>query len=247
MEIYNNTLLKLIVRQGVNPDRIKILLTSGELGYTTDTERLYVGNGTLSGGVVVGNKFKGSSTDITTLSPCEIGDYVFDPDKRNFYVLNSGDGSDINDWILTGGVYVTGDSYINISNDNTITLNPLSSYSISEDLLSHPLMLTSGKISLDSTAIQNANLYVKFNGLSGATEEFSKLITSSTRLSSGHYRFTYGPLSTTNLIPQTQIIGYDALGYYPRTTFISNSSCDVEILNNVGDKTDANITLLISY
>ena len=38
IEILQNTLLKLIVRQGSDSDRKNILLDAGELGYTTDAK-----------------------------------------------------------------------------------------------------------------------------------------------------------------------------------------------------------------
>ena len=39
IEILENTLLKLLVRRGTDYDRQQITLDSGELGYTTDTQR----------------------------------------------------------------------------------------------------------------------------------------------------------------------------------------------------------------
>ena len=39
VEILENTLLKLLVRRGTDSDRRNIILTDGELGYTTDTDR----------------------------------------------------------------------------------------------------------------------------------------------------------------------------------------------------------------
>jgi hypothetical protein len=45
IEIYENTLLKLIVRQGPDSQRKQIILDAGELGYSTDTKRLYIGDG----------------------------------------------------------------------------------------------------------------------------------------------------------------------------------------------------------
>jgi len=53
IEIFENTLLKLLVRRGANVDRQNIILSEGELGYTTDTKRLYVGDGQTLGGNLV--------------------------------------------------------------------------------------------------------------------------------------------------------------------------------------------------
>ena len=45
---------KIKIRRGSNTDRKLIILDSGELGYTIDPNRVYVGNGTLKGGSSVG-------------------------------------------------------------------------------------------------------------------------------------------------------------------------------------------------
>ena len=50
IEILENTLIKLLVRRGTDADRKNIVLEAGELGYTTDMERLFVGDGTTAGG-----------------------------------------------------------------------------------------------------------------------------------------------------------------------------------------------------
>jgi hypothetical protein len=148
MEIFQNTLLQLIVRQGLNTDRKKIVLKSGELGYTTDTERLFVGNGSLSGGLVIGNLFKGSVPDVTTLSPCEVGDIAFDTDKNLLRRVKINDGSSLSDWESIAGLYSSANNKISISDSNIITLNPLSANSVALDLLSSPLSLSAGKIIL---------------------------------------------------------------------------------------------------
>ena len=43
IEILENTLLKLLVRRGSDNDRQQVLLSEGELGYTTDSKRLFIG------------------------------------------------------------------------------------------------------------------------------------------------------------------------------------------------------------
>jgi hypothetical protein len=404
MVITQDTVLKLVFRQGSDNDRKHIVFTSGEPAYSTNTRRLYVGNGALSGGDVVGNLFLGYDTTLGSLatnkSPAVIGDFGFVTDTNKLYALSSNNGSLTTDWKQIGGIYTSGDNYINISQSNVLTLNPLSANSVAQDLIKGPIILDSGRISLSAkipfetvstktitvssglkgivdgvdvsgnavnplssnliislsskipfqtvstktiTAssglysvvdgivntgiafnslssnfiiglrplsaysastdfvkgpiiidsgkialssnipiqsvsnktitvssglyatsngidctntsvnslssdiiIKSNQLYVRYNGLSGVTQAFSQGM-ASTRLSAGHYRFAYGPLGTSSLIPNVQIIGEDALGYVPRVTNISNSSCDVQILSGNGAKTDANIVLLISY
>jgi len=99
IEILENTLLKLLVRRGTNADRKQITLESGELGYTTDTKRLFAGDGTTVGGILVGNKYKGSAGNITTLAPVDVGDYVYDSDDNILYVCTTNDGSSQGDWL----------------------------------------------------------------------------------------------------------------------------------------------------
>jgi len=309
MEIFQNTLLQLIIRQGLNSDRKKIVLKSGELGYTTDTERLFIGNGSLSGGQVVGNLFKGISTDITTLSPCEVGDFAFDSDKNKLYRLKINNGSNLSDWELIGGVYTSGDNYILISTDNKLTLNPLSAGSVSTNLLNSPLGLSGGKITLNPLSagyvssdlvesplyvedgrikfgnvaindvstntltvssgltmvangvpatgtavnplstniyIESNQIYAKYNGIA-LSAEYSKNITSVSRLSAGHYRFSYLNKPTSFMIPTVQLFGNSYWDYQIRTISINLSSCDVKILSGGSVPSDAIFTLLINY
>lgn len=65
IEITENTVIRNLIRKGTNADRETITLASGELGFSTDGERVFIGNGTAQGGtaagdyLVVGNKFLG--------------------------------------------------------------------------------------------------------------------------------------------------------------------------------------------
>ena len=165
MEILQNTILKLVVRQGADADRKTIILDSGELGYTTDTYRLFVGDGFLSGGNVTGNLFKGSAPTITDviLWPSEIGDTAFASDTNKLYALQSGSGSLSANWLLIGGVYTSNTPYISISDDNKLTLNALSANSISLDAVSSPITINSGRITLTPLP---AN-YISSDALSG--------------------------------------------------------------------------------
>lgn len=150
MEIFQNSIIKLVVRQGPNADREHIILGSGELGYTNDTNRLFVGDGFLSGGHVTGNLFQGSAATITDVSlwPALYGDSAFATDTNKFYILTQGDGSSLSDWLLVGGIYSSGHSQLSISNDNKITLNPISSGFISNDAITSRFYINSGRLDL---------------------------------------------------------------------------------------------------
>ena len=68
IEILENTLLRLIVRRGLESERTAALLDDGELGYTTDTKRLWIGDGVNAGGSVAGNLFRGCVADQTAVN-----------------------------------------------------------------------------------------------------------------------------------------------------------------------------------
>ena len=122
IEILENTLLKLLVRRGTNADRQQITLQSGELGYTTDTERLYIGNSTTAGGIVVGNKYKGSTADVTTLVSIVTGDYAYDTTNRTLKVCARGTGAEADDWITVSNYTSAGNATLNIDSQGLIAV-----------------------------------------------------------------------------------------------------------------------------
>jgi hypothetical protein len=153
MEIFQNTLIKLVVRQGSDSDRKRVLLTSGEPAYTTDTRRFFVGNGVLSGGDLVGNLYQGDFTggDPSTVEPAEIGDLAYDTDSRKLYRLKYLNTGFLSSWSQIGGVYISGDSKIVISSDNEVTLAALSANSLDADVVQAPIIMNAGKIGLSAT------------------------------------------------------------------------------------------------
>jgi microcystin-dependent protein len=107
IEILQNTLLKLIVRQGSDSDRQNILLDAGELGYTTDGKRLFVGDGSEKGGSVVGNKYLGEGNPVS-FSDAQVGDLAF---YNGFlYKFNGVDYINPANWRVVGSVYTAGNS-----------------------------------------------------------------------------------------------------------------------------------------
>jgi hypothetical protein len=55
INVTSDTVVKIIIRRGTDLDRQNITLYSGELGYTVDTKRLFIGDGVTQGGILVGN------------------------------------------------------------------------------------------------------------------------------------------------------------------------------------------------
>lgn len=125
-QIFNNTLLKILFRQGTDNERLNVTLNSGEPGFTTDTNRMFVGNGIDQGGVLVGNKFLGFTTNITSVAPGEVGDTVYNTDTNILYTLETNDGSNLGDWRASGGRGIDSNTTQSISGsriDNLVRIN----------------------------------------------------------------------------------------------------------------------------
>ena len=83
IEILENTITKLLFRRGTDSDRQAVTLSLGEPGFTTDTKRLFVGDGVTTGGVVAGNKYLGQVSVPTSITTALTGDLCY-ATKNNF-------------------------------------------------------------------------------------------------------------------------------------------------------------------
>ena len=159
IEILENTLLKLLVRRGTNYDREQVTLETGELGYTTDTKRLYIGDGVTIGGTIVGNKWAGSAANLTTLAPVATGDYGYDTDNREFKICTKGSGSVAADWVTVATYLSASNPTITIDANNRIAVGTLSAGNFSLNAIGNSLTLdTSSAIAL-SSAISVDTIY----------------------------------------------------------------------------------------
>jgi hypothetical protein len=158
IEIYENTLLKLIVRQGPNSQRKQIVLDVGELGYSTDTERLYIGDGVNAGGNPAGNIFKGEQTTLAGIASTygadsEVGDLAFATNDGYLYKLTTLPGTNSANWTAIGGIYKAGNGSIVISN-TSVTVGQISADNIHPSAAAAPIYINpanSNKLSLSST------------------------------------------------------------------------------------------------
>ena len=224
MELYQNTIIKLIVRQGSDSERKHILLEKGEPAYTTDTERLYVGNGSLSGGNVVGNLFRGSAPypNDPSLVPAVEGDFAYGTVAKCLYRLNQNDGTLLTDWAQVAvGELVEGDDYINVDGVGTLSLNPLSASMINNDALdsSGGLIINSGRLKI------NVSDPIEING-NTITATMSSFYNSIYPIGSIY-------LTTTSTNPGT---------YFTNTTWTQKSKG--RFLAGVGTGVDANLSSL---
>ena len=89
ININSNTVVRIIVRRGSDIERQYATLSQGELGYTIDTKRLFVGDGVNKGGIVVGNVFLGRVTTIGEIAQAQPGDTAFETSTGTLYAFQS--------------------------------------------------------------------------------------------------------------------------------------------------------------
>ena len=97
------TIIKLKVRRGTDAQRKTVTLEQGEVGYTTDTKRVFVGDGTVLGGNIIGNivhsplTTPGARTGLTTAVK---GDLVYE--NNLLYQLSGTNYNQISAWGFVG-------------------------------------------------------------------------------------------------------------------------------------------------
>jgi microcystin-dependent protein len=211
IEILENTLLKLLVRRGIDIDRQNITLAEGELGYVTDTKKLYIGDGSTQGGILVSNKFLGSVSDHTTLVEAVAGDLAYNTTNNKLYVKT------VSGWDAVGGVYEAGDGSVIIDGNNLVTVGQLSAGNVSSDMLGNSLELDSNnRISLSGLAISTDSVVSRNGGYLKLPQKLS--------INSVNYNWPSGGTGS-NLFLQTNTTG--ELSWAPATaptTFFFNST-----------------------
>lgn len=75
IQITKNTRIKQRVRSGTDLERKQIQFSLGELAWTTDSKRLYVGDGSKLGGNPVTNRFRGEISTWQTTLNYDVGDF----------------------------------------------------------------------------------------------------------------------------------------------------------------------------
>jgi hypothetical protein len=102
IEILENTITKLLFRRGTDSERQSVTFNLGEPAFTTDSKRLFVGDGTTAGGIVVGNKFlgiyaEGSIATVASFKPLT-GDYFFNTTASSMYFLSGSNSAQLSSW-----------------------------------------------------------------------------------------------------------------------------------------------------
>ena len=113
-------IVKQKVRRGLESQRILITLDQGELGYTTDSKRLFVGDGSIIGGTVVGSRNFTPITSNKTGLQAYVGDIVVE--NSLMWQLTASNSAALSSWSYVGpaidGITInfTGSNALQIAN-----------------------------------------------------------------------------------------------------------------------------------
>ncbi len=155
-------IVKLKLRRGTDSQRESVVLEQGELGYTTDSKRVFVGDGFLSGGNVLGAKnhppmYIGTRTD---LAEAVTGDMVYEDNL--LYQLSGTDATQLSAWTFVGtrtdGTTIDYNAGLLELKDNSITIDKVAS----------DFVVPNGGIELTPTglsaAVDNATITINSSG-----------------------------------------------------------------------------------
>lgn len=221
IEIFENSLLRLLVRRGTDADRQGALLSQGELGYTTDTKKLYVGDGSTVGGILIGNVFAGTNNDVTTFTGASVGDLAYDSDSKVLYRLVATPANIISNWEIIGGVYGADNTTILQSLANTFSVGVISAANIDTNIVGNSLTFTGGKIGLNSQTIST-------NAIVASTTDYLSL---PSKLSINNIQYEWPAATSQNLFLTTDVAGKLswAQPLQPATLFVPGTASQLPV------------------
>jgi hypothetical protein len=165
----NIEISKLKTRRGTNDQRKRVIFDQGEIVSTVDTNRLFLGTGTLSGGVAVGSKIHAPITNYSSLSNivAEVGDLAYA--NNLFYQLTASPSTNINNW-MSAGTKFDSDLFSYDSNNNIIlNLSSLSAIHIDPVTVSNGIKISGGilqsNFNTKSLQISSYQLSLKASGI----------------------------------------------------------------------------------
>ena len=207
-------IVKLKLRRGTDAQRQTVTLEQGELGYTTDNKRVWVGDGFTIGGTTVGNIAHqplsvNTRTDLTT---AVTGDIVYEDNL--LYQLSGTDATTLSSWgfigsrpddlsieynpsnqlhIVAGSITAAKLSSDVIATNGGLAFNPVQGLSANVDGTSITVSNT-GQLSVIGGNISSSNVG---NGLSGGSGEVLGVDTTSSFTFAGtKLEFANAPSST---------------------------------------------------
>jgi len=95
------SIVKIKVRRGSNSDRRRVVLDEGEIGFTTDTQRLFIGDGNTLGGINIANNYLGQGQRETFATALPF-DTVWDTVEKNLFVLSGTNPLSAANWFNVG-------------------------------------------------------------------------------------------------------------------------------------------------
>jgi len=240
----NISIIKLKIRRGTDTQRKTVVLNQGELGYTIDTNRLFVGTGTLSGGLAASNKFLGVYSNYSTLSTINAQQGDTAVAKNILYALSGTDYSNIVNWKSIHPVYSNLFTY-DVNNNVTIANNSLTFTQINSSIAGNGLQVSGGLLTLNVNPsyfdISGSQLVLASNSVS-ATNIASSTIGNGLQggggsqitlnVSPSSFGFNSGQLQLT-AIPDNSIV---------YTSFNSNAIGDGLQLNGITTKLETILT-----
>ena len=148
------TIIKLKIRRGTDAQRRTITLEQGELGYATDTRRVFVGDGVTKGGVpisVINHPPIQRPEDLTSQANAVLNDFIYA--GSYLYQLTAADFTDFNSWGRisnnTKGDNVTID-YINVGGSDLLQIKD---YSITGIKLNESVAFNQGGLSASNNGL----------------------------------------------------------------------------------------------
>ena len=121
------SIIKLKIRRGTDAQRANVVLEQGELGYTTDTRRVFVGDGITQGGIPVSNIFHAPidyPANLVNERSAVVNDIVYA--GSSIYQLVADKYDTIDNWKKIGGNVYTDESTIEYYNspqgENTLRI-----------------------------------------------------------------------------------------------------------------------------
>lgn len=156
-------IVKLKIRRGPDVQRKLVKLEQGELGYTTDYQRLWIGDGLTNGGSVVGNKIHPPAIK-TTVNRATIGDVVYENNK--LFQLTSNNPTNAGNWTFIGTK--ADSSFFSYDGSNELTLNAgsITRVQLNSDVVASDGAILGGagnglSVSIDGTTISKTGNTLK--------------------------------------------------------------------------------------
>lgn len=148
------TIVKLKIRRGTDSQRKSVVLEQGELGYATDTQRVFVGNGVVYGGTPVGSVIHPPTiipNNRINQAGAQTGDLIYD--NSILWQLSGTEYNKLSSWTNIGP---RGDeTYIGYDGNNKLTLK---AGSIGADKLGSSVVYSQGGLDFNQSQGLSANI-----------------------------------------------------------------------------------------